>query len=71
MVHKDIITDSNNQENLQIYTFQLSFHLYSVCSFEPEETIQQLQWIQNNFEDKIEVVDPSSRLPDSKTSLHL
>ncbi len=38
--------------------------VYSVCSFEPEETNQQLQWIQNEFADRIEVVSPINRLPD-------
>ncbi len=38
--------------------------VYSVCSFEPEETYQQLEWIRNAFADRIEVVSPIRRLPD-------
>lgn len=38
--------------------------IYAVCSFEPEETTEQLDWLQNEFKDKIEVVSTVSRLPD-------
>lgn len=38
--------------------------IFSVCSFEPEETTEQLKWLINRFDDKIEVVDPSERLQD-------
>ena len=38
--------------------------IYSVCSFEPEETSQHLKWINAKFGDKIEVVSPLNRIPD-------
>jgi 16S rRNA (cytosine967-C5)-methyltransferase len=38
--------------------------IYSVCSFENEETVDQLQWALKTFGDQIEVVSPISRLPD-------
>ena len=38
--------------------------IYSVCSFEPEETVGQLEWLQSEFGDKIEVISPLDRLPD-------
>ena len=38
--------------------------VYSVCSFEQEETIDQLNWLKTNFGDTIELVSPVSRIPD-------
>lgn len=38
--------------------------IFSVCSFEPEETLDHLAWIQKEYRDKIEVVSPVERLPD-------
>lgn len=38
--------------------------IYSVCSFEYEETVGQLEWLQNEFGDKIELISPLGRLPD-------
>lgn len=37
--------------------------VYAVCSFEPDETIEQLRWILGEVEG-VEVVSPSERLPD-------
>lgn len=38
--------------------------IYSVCSFEPEETENQAKWIRQNYGDKVELVSPVARLPD-------
>ena len=38
--------------------------IYSVCSFEPEETVDHLRWLKREFADKIEVVPPTGRIPD-------
>ncbi len=38
--------------------------IYSVCSFEPEETEKHLIWIEEKFGDRIELVSPVQRLPD-------
>jgi 16S rRNA (cytosine967-C5)-methyltransferase len=38
--------------------------IFSVCSFEPEETIGQVKWIQDKYGDRIELLSPVSRLPD-------
>lgn len=38
--------------------------VYSVCSFEPEETTHQLEWLIANFSGKIEVLSPMERLQD-------
>ena len=38
--------------------------VYSVCSFETEETLAQLDWIQKQFEGQVEIQSPQSRLPD-------
>lgn len=38
--------------------------IYSVCSFEPEECEDHLEWLQKSLGDKIEVISPVSRLPD-------
>lgn len=38
--------------------------IYSVCSFEPEETEDHLKWLTTELGDSIEVVTPVSRLPD-------
>lgn len=38
--------------------------IYSVCSFEPEETSDQLRWLMSQHGDKIEIISPVSRLPD-------
>ena len=38
--------------------------IYSVCSFEPEETTEQLAWLTKKFEGQFEQVSPLPRLPD-------
>jgi 16S rRNA (cytosine967-C5)-methyltransferase len=38
--------------------------IYSVCSFEPEETIGHVAWLREKFGDKIELISPLPRLPD-------
>lgn len=38
--------------------------IYSVCSFEQEETLAHLNWIQSTFGNKVEVISPVVRLPD-------
>ena len=38
--------------------------VYSVCSFEPEETIEHIRWIRNTYGDKVELVSPINRLTD-------
>jgi len=38
--------------------------IYSVCSFEPEETEDHVKWLQEDYGDKIEIISPVSRLPD-------
>jgi 16S rRNA (cytosine967-C5)-methyltransferase len=38
--------------------------IYSVCSFEKEETEDQLKWVLDNFGDQVELQSPVSRLPD-------
>jgi 16S rRNA (cytosine967-C5)-methyltransferase len=38
--------------------------IYSVCSFEPEETTQQLAWLREKYGDTIELLSPVGRLPD-------
>ena len=36
--------------------------IYSVCSFETEETIDHLTWLKENFSDQIKVISPRERL---------
>ena len=38
--------------------------IFSVCSFEPEETSGHLEWVQKEFGNSIEVLSPVMRLPD-------
>jgi 16S rRNA (cytosine967-C5)-methyltransferase len=38
--------------------------IYSVCSFEPEETEAHVKWIKETYGPKVEVISPVSRLPD-------
>jgi 16S rRNA (cytosine967-C5)-methyltransferase len=38
--------------------------VFSVCSFESEETSDQLKWLLKEFDGKIEVVDPADRVQD-------
>lgn len=38
--------------------------IYSVCSFEPEESEGHLAWIKDKLGDRIELVSPIQRLPD-------
>ncbi len=38
--------------------------IYSVCSFELEETEDQLKRVQDHYGDKVEIISPVSRLPD-------
>ncbi len=39
--------------------------VYSVCSFEPEESVHHLSYVMETYGDKIEVLSPAERLPDS------
>jgi 16S rRNA (cytosine967-C5)-methyltransferase len=38
--------------------------VYSVCSFEPDESEQHVAWIRENYGDRIELLSPVPRLPD-------
>lgn len=38
--------------------------IYSVCSFEPEESVKHVAWIREKHGDTIELLSPVSRLPD-------
>jgi len=38
--------------------------IYSVCSFEPEESEGHVAWIRENYGDRIELLSPVPRLPD-------
>jgi len=38
--------------------------IYSVCSFETDETESQLRWLKSELKETVEVVSPVSRLPD-------
>lgn len=38
--------------------------IYSVCSFEPEETVNHVRRLKNEYGDKIELLSPITRLPD-------
>lgn len=38
--------------------------VFSVCSFETEETTDQLKWLESQFGDKIEVIPPGERIQD-------
>lgn len=38
--------------------------IYSVCSFETDETESQMRWVKSTYGDQVEVVSPVSRLPD-------
>jgi 16S rRNA (cytosine967-C5)-methyltransferase len=38
--------------------------IYSVCSYEPEETLDHLDWLRGDLSNKVELVSPVSRLPD-------
>lgn len=38
--------------------------IYSVCSFEPEETVGHLSWIKEKHGDRLELLSPVQRLPD-------
>jgi 16S rRNA (cytosine967-C5)-methyltransferase len=69
--HKDLtgITQlSEMQRALLMHAFSLlkvgGEIIYSVCSFEPEETIDHLNWLQKKHSDSVEIVSPVSRLPD-------
>lgn len=37
---------------------------YSVCSFEPEESLDHLHWLKNTYPEQIEILSPVSVLPD-------
>ncbi len=37
--------------------------VYSVCSFEPEESTDHLDWLMDSYADKLEVVSPLDRIP--------
>lgn len=38
--------------------------IYSVCSFEPEESVEHVAWIREQYGDRIELISPVARLPD-------
>lgn len=38
--------------------------IYSVCSFEPEESADHLAWIREQYGDRIDLISPVARLPD-------
>ena len=38
--------------------------IYSVCSFETDETESQARWVKSTYGDKVEIISPVSRLPD-------
>jgi 16S rRNA (cytosine967-C5)-methyltransferase len=38
--------------------------VYSVCSFEPEEGLDHVTWLEKDYRDQIEVVSPTIALPD-------
>lgn len=38
--------------------------IYSVCSFEPEETEDHIRWLRDNYAEHVELVSPISRLTD-------
>jgi 16S rRNA (cytosine967-C5)-methyltransferase len=38
--------------------------IYSVCSFEPEETLLHVEWLQKQLKDQCEIVSPLPYLPD-------
>lgn len=38
--------------------------IYSVCSFEPEESAAHVAWIREQYGDRIELISPVARLPD-------
>ncbi len=38
--------------------------IYSVCSFEPEETIDHMRWIKSTFGEAVELISPIHRLTD-------
>ncbi len=38
--------------------------IYSVCSFEPDETFHHLKWLKSEYGDKLELISPVHRLPD-------
>lgn len=64
-----ISTMASLQKELLKHTFEHLLKpggelIYSVCSFEPEETTSQLAWIKEQYGDRIEHISPVSRLPD-------
>ncbi len=38
--------------------------IYSVCSFETDETESQMRWVKAAYGDKVEIISPVARLPD-------
>lgn len=56
------------QEKLLAHAFSLlkpgGELVYSVCSFEPEETLHHLNWLEQQYKGSYELISPSSRLPD-------
>lgn len=38
--------------------------IFSVCSFEPDETVNHVKWLKTEFGDKVELISPVHRLPD-------
>ncbi len=69
--HKDlslVLHMAELQKKLLEHAFELlkpgGELIYSVCSFEPEETTAQLDFIREKYGDKIELISPLPRLPD-------
>ena len=63
-----IATMSAKQRSLLAHAFEMikpgGEIVYSVCSFEPEETTKQLEWLLTTFSGKIEVIPLAERLQD-------
>ena len=56
-IQKDLITHALKQIKVG------GLLIYSVCSFEPEESIRHLKWLLSQHKDSIEQVSPVSLLP--------
>lgn len=58
---------ARKQRELLMHALEILDHggelIYSVCSFEPEESLEHLEWLQSNHGDEIEVVSLKDRMP--------
>ncbi len=62
---KDITANQYDMICHALSMLKVGGHLiYSVCSFEPEESEAHVKRLQSEFGDKIEIVSPVSKLPD-------